>query len=133
MAVSAPAELGALPPQNLDAEASVLGAILLEEQALDKVLIDIRLRPDDFYRGRHGLVFAAMLRLKEKPEPEAVDWVTVSEELRRANELEQAGGLDYVHSLPSVVAALGNVGHYAQIVKDNATLRRVLAATREIS
>jgi replicative DNA helicase len=133
VAVSAPPEAGYLPPQNLDAEASVLGTILLEEQALDKVLIDVRLRPEDFYRGRHGVIFAAMLRLKEKPEPEAVDWVTVGEELRRSGELEQAGGIDYVHSLPSIVAALGNVGHYAQIVKDNATLRRVLTTTREIS
>src|SRR3712207_8991090 len=59
---------GKVPPQNLEAETSVLGSILLSEQALDPILIDIRLRPDDFYSERHGRIFAAMIRLKEKAE-----------------------------------------------------------------
>ena len=111
---------------------SVLGAILLTEQALDGVLLEVGLRPGDFYRPRHQLIFGAMIRLKEKAEPEAVDALTVSEELRRAGELESAGGESYVHSLPTVVPALGAVLDYARIVKENALLRSVLSATREI-
>ncbi len=134
MATSVPADaaVGGLPPHNEEAEASVLGAILLTEQALDGVFLEVGLRPDDFYRPRHQLVFGAMVRLKEKAAPEAVDALTVSEELRRAGELERAGGESYVHSLPTVVPALGAVLDYARIVKETALLRSVLAATREI-
>jgi replicative DNA helicase len=129
---AAPDAAGNLPPHNEEAEGSVLGAILLTEQALDGVLLEVGLRPGNFYRPRHQLIFGAMIRLKEKAEPEAVDALTVSEELRRAGELESAGGESYVHSLPTVVPALGAVLDYARIVKENALLRSVLTATREI-
>jgi replicative DNA helicase len=133
VAVSVPPEAqGSVPPQNLEAETSVLGAILLSEQALDAVLIDVRLAPEDFYRERHRLIFRAMIRLREKPEPEPVDALTVSEELNRSGELEEAGGTAYVHSLPSMVPAAGNVRHYGRIVKDHALLRSLLSTTREI-
>ena len=134
MAISVPqppeAASGKLPPQNLEAETSVLGAILLAEQALDSVLIDTRLRGEDFYRPRHRLIFGAMRRLKEKSDPEAVDAVTVCDELARAGELEEAGGPAYIHSLPSMVPAAGNVRHYARIVKQHALLRKLLDAAR---
>jgi replicative DNA helicase len=133
VAVSVPPEAqGSVPPQNLEAETSVLGAILLSEQALDGVLIDVRLTPEDFYRERHRLIFRAMIRLREKAEPEPVDALTVCEELQRSGELEEAGGTAYVHSLPSMVPAAGNVRHYARIVKDHALLRSVLGTAREI-
>ena len=133
MAVSAPPDAqGRVPPHNLEAETSVLGAILLSEQALDGLLIDVRLKPDDFYRQRHRLIFRAMLRLKEKPEPEPVDALTVTEELGRTGELEEAGGTAYVHSLPSMVPAAGNARHYARIVKGHALMRRLLDTTRDI-
>ncbi len=127
-----PEAAGGVPPHNEEAEGSVLGAILLTEQALDGVLLEVGLRPGDFYRPRHQLIFGAMIRLKEKAEPEAVDALTVSEELRRAGEVEKAGGEAYVHSLPTVVPALGAVLDYARIVKEHALLRSVLSATREI-
>ena len=134
MAISVPqqpeAASGKLPPQNLEAETSVLGAILLAEQALDSVLIDTRLRAEDFYRPRHQRIFGAMRRLKEKRDPEAVDAVTVCDELARAGELEEAGGQAYIHSLPSMVPAAGNVRHYARIVKQHALLRKLLDAAR---
>jgi replicative DNA helicase len=134
VAISVPsspdAPAGKLPPQNLEAETSVLGAILLAEQALDGVLIDTRLRAEDFYRPRHQRIFGAMRRLKEKPDPEAVDAVTVCDELARAGELEEAGGTAYIHSLPSMVPAAGNVRHYARIVKQHALLRKLLEAAR---
>jgi replicative DNA helicase len=125
------APAGRLPPQNLEAETSVLGAILLAEQALDGVLIDTRLRAEDFYRPRHQKIFGAMRRLKEKPDPEAVDAVTVCDELARAGDLEEAGGPAYIHSLPAMVPAAGNVRHYARIVKQHALLRKLLDAARE--
>jgi replicative DNA helicase len=134
VAVSLQAEAAGngVPPHNEEAEASVLGAVLLTEQALDGVLLEVGLRPGDFYRPRHQLIFGAMIRLKEKAEPEAVDALTVSEELRRADELEKAGGESYVKSLPAVVPALGAVLDYARIVKENALLRSILVTTRQI-
>jgi replicative DNA helicase len=133
VAVSVPPEASpSVPPHNPEAEASVLGSILFSDQALDGVLLEVGLRPDDFYRPRHQLIFGAMLRLKEKAEPEAVDAITVCDDLRRAGELEEAGGEPYVHSLPTRVIAAGHVLNYARIVKNDAMLRRLLAATRVI-
>jgi replicative DNA helicase len=133
MAISIPPQAeGKLPPQNEEAETSVLGAILLSEQALDGLLLDVKLRPDDFYRERHRLIFKSMMRLKDKPEPEPIDALTVSEELARNGELDEAGGPAYVHSLPNLVPAAGNVRHYARIVKEHALMRRLLQEARKI-
>src|SRR3954452_20801109 len=133
MAISIPPETsGKLPPQNEEAETSVLGAILLSEQALDGLLIDVKLRPEDFYRPRHQLIFQAMIRLTEKADPEPVDALTVAEQLGRAGELEEAGGTAYIHSLPNLVPSAGNVRHYARIVKNHALMRRLLDTTRRI-
>src|SRR5437763_3921774 len=133
MAVSVPPEAsGNLPPQNQEAEVSVLGAILLSEQALDGLLIDVKLKPEDFYRERHRQIFRAMIRLKEKAEPEPVDALTVCDELTRSGELEEAGGTAYVHSLPTLVPAAANARHYGRIVKEHAMLRRLLDTTRGI-
>src|SRR3982751_2009380 len=133
MAISIPPDqAGKLPPQNEEAETSVLGAILLSEQALDGLMIDIKLRPEDFYRERHRLIFRAMLRLKDKTEPEPIDALTVSEQLARDGVLEESGGPAYVHSLPNLVPAAGNVRHYARIVKEHALMRRLLDEARKI-
>jgi replicative DNA helicase len=127
-----PEASGKLPPQNEEAETSVLGAILLSEQALDGLLIDVKLRPEDFYRERHRRIWAAMIRLTERADPEPVDVLTVTDELDRAGELEQAGGTEYVHSLPNMVPSAGNVRHYGRIVKNHALMRRLLDTTRGI-
>jgi replicative DNA helicase len=133
VAVAVPPEsAGSVPPHNEEAEASVLGSILLTEQALDGILLEIGLRPQDFYRPRNQLIFGAMIRLKEKAEPDAVDALTVSEDLRRAGELDKAGGSAYIHSLPTLVPAVGAVLDYARIVKENSLLRSLLSATRDI-
>src|SRR2546421_5566163 len=133
MAVSVPPEAsGKLPPQNLEAEVSVLGAILLSEQALDGLLIDVKLRPQDFYRERPRLIFRSMIRLKEKSEPEPVDALTVCDELTRSGELDEAGGTAYIHSLPTLVPAAANARQYGRIVKEHAMLRRLLDTTRVI-
>ena len=133
MAISVPPEAsGKLPPQNEEAETSVLGAILLSEQALDGLQIDVKLRPHDFYRERHRLIYQAMIRLKEKADPEPIDALTVTEQLARSGELEEAGGTAYVHSLPNLVPSAGNVRHYGRIVKNHALMRRLLDTTRRI-
>jgi replicative DNA helicase len=133
VAISVPPEAsGKLPPQNEEAETSVLGAILLSEQALDGLLIDVKLRPEDFYRERHRQIFAAMIRLKEKADPEPVDALTVADDLARAGVLDEAGGTEYVHSLPNMVPSAGNVRHYGRIVKNHSLMRRLLDTTRRI-
>jgi replicative DNA helicase len=132
VAATASPHAGTVPPHNEEAEASVLGAILLTEQALDGILLEVGLRADDFYRPRNQLIFRAMIRLKEKAEPEAVDALTVTEDLRRAGEIDKAGGAAYIHSLPTLVPAVGAVLDYARIVKENALLRSLLSATRDI-
>jgi replicative DNA helicase len=132
VAVTSPSPAGSVPPHNEEAEASVLGSILLTEQALDGIVLEVGLRAEDFYRPRNQLIFRAMIRLKEKAEPEAVDALTVSEDLRRAGEIDKAGGTAYIHSLPTLVPAVGAVLDYARIVKENALLRSLLAATRDI-
>jgi replicative DNA helicase len=133
VAVAAPPEsAGSVPPHNEEAEASVLGAILLTEQALDGVLLEIGLRPEHFYRPRHQRIWEAMIRLKEKAEPEAVDALTVCDDLRSQGVLEEAGGEAYVHSLPTVVPAVGAVLDYARIVRDDALMRGILDTTRDI-
>jgi replicative DNA helicase len=134
VAISVPSSeaSGKVPPQNIEAETSVLGSILLSEGALDPILIDVKLRAEDFYRQSHGLIYQAMIRLKEKTDPEPVDVLTVSEQLSREGTLEEAGGTAYIHSLPSLVPAAGNVRHYARIVKEHALMRRLLSTTRDI-
>ena len=133
MAVSVqPQANGSVPPQNDEAEVAVLGTILLTEQALDQIFVELKLSAEDFYRPRHQMIFRAMLRLKEKAEPEAVDALTVSDDLDRHNELEEAGGAAYIHALPTMVPAAGAVRDYARIVRDHSMLRRLLGAAREI-
>jgi replicative DNA helicase len=119
-----------VPPQNLEAEESVLGALMVSEAALNPVILDARLAPEDFYRERHRLIFKAILRLNANNEP--VDALTVSELLSQQGELEEAGGRDGVSHLASTVPVAGNARHYARIVKQNSLLRRLLNASQTI-
>jgi len=118
------------PPQNLEAEQSVLGAVLLSDTALPALIIDERLHPEDFYREAHGIVFAAMLELHSGGEP--VDALTLVEHLKQAGQLEEAGGRAAIDLLASSVPAVGHVRQYARIVRENAMLRRLLRAAYEI-
>jgi replicative DNA helicase len=119
-----------VPPQNLDAEESVLGAMMVSDGSIAPVILDVRLGDDDFYRERHRIVFRAIKRLYERSEP--IDALTVSELLAQQGELEEAGGKEAVSQLASTVPVPGNAGHYARIVKQNALLRRLLAASQRI-
>jgi replicative DNA helicase len=118
------------PPQNLEAEQSVLGAVLLSDTALPALIIDERLQPEDFYREAHGIVYKAMLDLHSVGEP--VDALTLVEHLKRAGELEAVGGRAAVDLLAGAVPAVGNVRQYARIVRENAMLRRLLRTAYEI-
>ena len=120
----------AAPPQSMEAEASVLGAILLSERAMYGLVIEEGLKVEDFYRRRHGVVFEAMLALYGESEP--IDVLTVTEHLRSHGKLEEAGGQAAIDALTGGVPAAGNARRYAKIVKELALLRRVLTATHEI-
>ncbi len=122
-------EGAALPPQNLEAEESVLGAMMVSRGAVDAVL-DVRLEPDDFYRPRHRMIHEAIRQLDTRGE--AIDALTVSELLRTEGRLEEVGGSDVIASLASSTPVPGNAGHYAQIVRQNALLRRLLTASQQI-
>jgi replicative DNA helicase len=115
------------PPQAIDAERSVLGAMMLSKDAIADV-VEV-LRPDDFYYPANQLVYDSILDLYARGEP--ADAVTVSAELTRAGQLARAGGAPYLHTLISMVPTAANAGYYAQIVAERATLRRlVVAGTR---
>ena len=101
-----------VPPQNIEAEESVLGAMLLAEPAVDAVTVDVHLRPDDFYRDSHRLIFEAIPSCSEKSA--GVDPLTVCAELEPQGKLEAAGGKAYVYQLASGVPTAGNARHYAQ-------------------
>ena len=119
-----------VPPQNIDAEESVLGAMLVSGPAVGKVIDDVKLVAEDFYLDRHRLIYTSIYRLYAKSAP--VDELSVGEELTQAGEIEEAGGKNYVSELAAKVPAAGNAGHYAQIVQENSLLRRLLGAGQQI-
>jgi replicative DNA helicase len=119
-----------VPPHNLDAEQSVLGAILLSDRSLYALVIEEGLKSEDFYHERHGLIYEAMLSLYNENEP--VDVLTVSDRLRQSGRLGEAGGQAAVDELTAAVPAAGHARRYAQIVRENALLRRLLTASYEI-
>ncbi len=117
-----------LPPQNLEAERSVLGAMLIDEQAVLKCVEF--LRPESFYRTPHKLIFKAISALFEKSE--AVDMVTVSDELQKKKQLSDIGGGDYLSELVNSVVTAANVLHYAKIVRDKSLLRDLIRVSSEV-
>ena len=119
------------PPHSLEAEQSVLGAILLSERALYALVIEEGLKAEDFYRERHQLIYEAMLALYGESEP--IDVLTVTEQLRsRRASSSDAGGQAAVDALAASVPAAGNARHYARIVREHALMRRLLTTTYEI-
>jgi replicative DNA helicase len=118
-----------VPPQNLDAEESVLGAMMLSPGAIGAV--SEVLSPGDFYRESHAKIYRAALALYAKGEP--VDAITLVDELEERSELEGAGGRVRIHELARIVPAASNAGHYARIVREMATLRGLIRAGNEIA
>jgi replicative DNA helicase len=115
-------------PNNLDAERSVLGAILLDNNALNAAIEN--LRPEDFFLDQHRRVFTQMISLGENQQ--AIDLVTLTEELHRKGDLEASGGAPYLASLADGMPRVSNVEHYARIVKEKALLRNLIHATHNI-
>ncbi|MFV1951447.1 MAG: replicative DNA helicase [Nitrospinota bacterium] len=117
-----------LPPQNLESEQSVIGAILIENESLPKSLEIIN--EEDFYRGTHKKIFSAMKELFEKNEP--IDLMTLTDKLRKRNELEDIGGIDYLSSLEETIPTATNVVYHCKIVKEKAILRSLISVSNEI-
>src|ERR671939_1845584 len=118
-----------VPPQNLEAEESVLGAMMLSPGAIGAV--SEVLDASDFYRASHGKIYRAALALYGKGEP--VDAITLVDELEERGELEEVGGKVRIHELAALVPASANAGHYARIVREMATLRGLIRAGGEIA
>lgn len=118
-----------VPPQNIEAEQSVLGSMLIERDAIVRV-VDI-LQPESFYREVHKKIYEAIASLFEQSE--AVDVVTLAEELRRRGHLDVVGGVSYLTSLANMVPTTANIEHYSRIVEEKAVLRRVIAVSSEIA
>ncbi len=118
-----------VPPQNVEAEEYVLGAMLLAPGAIGAV--SEICRAEDFYRQSHGRIYRAALALYGKGEP--VDAITLTDELDKLGELEDVGGRSRIHELAALVPASANAGHYARIVHEMATLRGLITCGQEIA
>lgn len=117
-----------LPPQNLDAEQSILGAILLENSALNKALEVIV--EEDFHRGAHRTIFAGMIELADRNE--VVDQITLTDLLKTKGQLEQVGGAAYVAELVQAVPSASNIRHHCKIVREKSLLRGLISTATEI-
>jgi replicative DNA helicase len=115
-------------PNNLEAERSVLGAVLLDNNALNAAIEN--LRAEDFFLDQHRRVFTQMIALSESQQ--AIDLITLTEELHRHGDLEAAGGAPYLASLADGLPRVSNIEHYARIVKEKALLRNLIHATHNI-
>lgn len=120
---------GKVPPQNLDAEKSLLGAVLIDEEVLADVSEHVK--PDDFYEKRHGMIFGGMMRLYEKHKP--VDLLTLTDELNKKDELEVIGGSAYLGELTNYVPTAANAEAYAEMVATAAVRRRLIKASADIA
>ena len=118
-----------IPPQNIEAEQSVLGSLLLDKDALIKVA-DF-LKPDDFYRDDHREIYEAILKLYEKRKP--IDVLTLTDLLEKEKKLKRVGGASYLTTLVNSVPTAANVVTYAQIIQQKATLRRLISAATTIA
>ena len=122
------ASLHKLPPQNLEAEQSVLGGILLDNPALNTVLE--ALTPADFYSDAHRKIFKAIIDLSERSEP--CDLITLSNILKDQKRIDQVGGTAYLASLVDNVASAANISYYVKIIKEKSVLRRLIGSATEI-
>ena len=118
-----------LPPHSIEAEQSVLGAILVRPEVMDRIA-DV-IVPEDFYREAHGRIYQAMLDLYGKSDP--VDLVTVCALLKERSQLEGVGGAVFLAGLSEEVGFAINAPYYAKLVRQKAMLRRLLDATQEIA
>ena len=124
-----PSTYDRLPPQNLEAEQSVLGSMLLSKDAMADVIESVR--ADDFYKPAHEIIFDTAVKLYNAGDP--VDALTVSAELTRANQISRIGGAEYLHTLIAVVPSAASAGYYARLVREQSILRRLVEAGTRIA
>ncbi|UCF87636.1 MAG: replicative DNA helicase [Nitrospiraceae bacterium] len=120
--------LDRLPPQNIEAEQSVLGSVLLENEAIASV-IEL-LTPEDFYRDSHKKIFLAMRELYDKNEP--IDLITLTDQIRRKDQLEEIGGASYLSSIVSQIPTSANIRYHSKIVKEKSMLRNLIRTATDI-
>lgn len=120
---------GRVPPQNVDAEQSILGAILIDPEAIIKITDS--LSPDDFYREDHHIIYEHMLKLFEKRKP--IDMLTLTDALESSKKLSFVGGATYIATLTGMVNSSVHIVHHAEIIKNKAMLRKLISAGSKIA
>ncbi len=128
MSVQTEVPLQKLPPQNIEAEQMVLGAVLIENDSLNNVMS--LLSPEDFYKDIHRRIFAVMIEMFERRE--AIDLVTLTDSLRGKVALETVGGASYLANLVSLVPTAANIKYHAKIIREKSVLRRLIHASTDI-
>ena len=118
-----------IPPQNVEAEQAVLGAMMLDHNAVIAAME--KLTPNDFYREVHRTIFEAMEHLHH--ENKEIDVITLPEELRRMKKLDDVGGIEYILSLPNLVATAANIEYHANIVAEKALARNLITACTDLT
>lgn len=118
-----------MPPQDLEVEKSVLGSLMLDQNAIH-VVVDI-LKPEDFYHQKHQIIYQAMLDLYDKKEP--IDVLSIASRLKEKKLLDEIGRNSYLAELVNCVPTASNVKHYAEIVRKKSVLRNLIASSEEIS
>jgi len=121
--------VGKIPPQNIDAEKSLLGAVLIDEETLADISEHVTVK--DFYEKRHSIIYGGMMRLYEKHSP--VDLLTLTDELKRKKELDTIGGSAYLTELTNYVPTSAHAEAYAELVAQKAVRRRLIKASSEIA
>jgi len=111
------------PPHSIEAEQSILGGLMLDNSAWDERVADLGLKPSDFFRRDHQLLFAALAQLAEHGQP--MDVVTVGEQLERTGHLQEVGGMAYLGELARNIPSVANIRAYAQIVRERSELRQI--------
>lgn len=117
-------DITTLPPQDIEAERSVLGAIMFEYEAMSRA----ELAPEDFYKPAHVVIYKAMMSLRKNNE--AIDIITLTDALRRTNSLEKAGGIVYLSQLANAVPTATNIKYHAKIVWDKSQRRKIIKSAR---
>lgn len=120
--------LGKIPPHSLEAEQSVLGAMIIDKEAINTAIEKIK--PEDFYKEANKEIFESIVELYSRNEP--VDLITLSEELKRRDTLENVGGISYLANLSEGIATTANIKYYCKIVEEKSILRRLIKSCDEI-
>ena len=121
-------DIGRIPPHSVESEQSILGSILLDKDAI--ITVTETIQPDDFYKEAHKIIYECMIKLNNKNEP--IDLITLTEELKKQDNLENVGGISYITSLSTIVPTTTNVKYYADIVKEKSVLRKLIKVSNDI-